>query len=185
MIRLSEILKTVALTGNLVLASIFSVMSPNNSTPPESTPQAIRYIDVTPYLILPPTTTALPAPTTTVPEPEDSRIPSDKTRRCPQFEQTFRDYGLVPVKVFSYIAWRESGCNPDAVNAKWDANGKIIWTLNKNGSYDSGLLQVNSSWQTVTKNICGGGIKLLRTLDCNLKVSKYLLDNGGLNHWSL
>jgi len=156
----------------------------------ESTPQAIRYIDVTPYLILPPTTTAIAilettTTTTTVPEPEDSRIPSDKTKRCPQFEQTFRDYGLVPVKVFSYIAWRESGCNPKAINAKWDANGNIIWTLNKNGSYDSGLLQVNSSWQTVTMNICGGGIKLLRTLDCNLKVSKYLLDNGGLNHWSL
>ena len=177
MLRLSEILKTVALTGNLVLASIFSVMSPNNATPPVSS-YPKHPIAVEPYLIE-------PTPTTTIPEPEDKRIPSDKTKRCPQFEQTFRDYGLVPVQVFSYIAWRESGCNPNAVNAKWDANGKIIWTLNKNGSYDSGLLQVNSSWQTVTKNICGGGIKLLRTLDCNLKVSKYLLDNGGLNHWSL
>jgi len=177
MLRLSEILKTVALTGNLVLASIFSVMSPSTANTPESVYPKTP-IQVEPYLIVPTTTT-------TIPEPEDKRIPSDKTRRCPQFEQTFRDYGLVPVKVFSYIAYRESRCNPDAINAKWDANGKIIWTLNKNGSYDSGLLQVNSSWQTVTKNICGGGIKLLRTLDCNLKVSKYLLDNGGLRHWSL
>lgn len=177
MLRLSEILKTVALAGNLVLASIFSVMSPNTASTPESvypkTPIAVE-----PYLIVPTTTT-------TIPEPIDPRIPADKSKRCPQFEQAFRDYGLLPVQVFSYIAWRESGCNPDAVNAKWNANGKIIWTLNKNGSYDSGLLQVNSSWQTVTKNICGGGIKLLRTLDCNLKVSKYLLDNGGLRHWSL
>jgi len=179
MLRLSEILKTVALTGNLVLASIFSVMSPNTASTPESVYPKTP-IQVEPYLIEPTTTT-----TTTIPEPEDKRIPSDKTKRCPQFEQAFRDYGLVPVQVFSYIAWRESGCNPDAVNAKWNANGKIIWTLNKNGSYDSGLLQVNSSWVTVTKNICGGGIKLLRTLDCNLKVSKYLLDNGGLRHWSL
>jgi hypothetical protein len=152
-------------------------MSPNTASTPESVypKQAIL---VEPYLIE-------PTPTTTIPEPDDPRIPSDKSKRCPQFEQAFRDYGLVPVQVFSYIAWRESGCNVDAVNAKWNANGKIIWTLNKNGSYDSGLLQVNSSWQTVTKNICGGGIKLLRTLDCNLKVSKYLFDNGGLNHWSL
>jgi hypothetical protein len=185
MLRLSEILKAIALVGNLLVASVLTVTST------ESTPQAAQYIDVTPYLILPPTTTTIAiletttTTTTTVPEPEDKRIPSDKTKRCPQFEQTFRDYGLVPVKVFSYIAWRESGCNPDAVNAKWDKNGNITWTLNKNGSFDSGLLQVNSSWQTVTKNICGGGIKLLRTLDCNLKVSKYLFDNGGLNHWSL
>jgi hypothetical protein len=179
MLRLSEILKTVALTGNLVLASIFSVMSPNTASTPESV-YPKNPIQVEPYLIEPTTTT-----TTTIPEPEDKRIPSDKTRRCPKFEQAFRDYGLVPVQVFSYIAYRESGCNVDAINAKWDANGKIVWTLNKNGSYDSGLLQVNSSWVTVTKNICGGGIKLLRTLDCNLKVSKYLLDNGGLRHWSL
>jgi hypothetical protein len=179
MLRLSEILKTVALTGNLVIASIFSVMSPNTANTQESI-YPKHPIAVEPYLIEPTTTT-----TTTIPEPEDKRIPSDKTKRCPKFEQAFRDYGLVPVQVFSYIAYRESGCNVNAINAKWDANGKIIWTLNKNGSYDSGLLQVNSSWQTVTRNICGGGIKLLRTLDCNLKVSKYLLDNGGLRHWSL
>jgi hypothetical protein len=179
MLRLSEILKTVALTGNLVLASIFSVMSPNTASTPESV-YPKNPIQVEPYLIEPTTTT-----TTTIPEPEDKRIPSDKTRRCPQFEQAFRDYGLVPVKVFSYIAYRESRCNPNAVNARWNANGKIIWTLNKNGSFDSGLLQVNSSWQTVTRNICGGEVALLRTLDCNLKVSKYLLDNGGLRHWSL
>lgn len=182
MLRLSEILKTVALAGNLVLASIFFVMSPDTASTPESIyPE--HPISVEPYLIEPPTTTT--TTTTTIPEPEDKRIPSDKTKRCPQFEQIFRDYGLVPVQVFSYIAYRESGCNVYAINAIWDANGKIVWTLNKNGSYDSGLLQVNSSWKTVTKNICGGGIKLLRTLDCNLKVSKYLLDNGGLSHWSL
>ena len=177
MLRLSEILKTVALTGNLVLASIFSVMSPNTANTQESV-YPKHPIAVAPYLIEPTTTT-------TIPEPEDKRIPADKTKRCPQFEQAFRDYGLVPVQVFSYIAYRESRCNPNAVNARWNANGKIIWTLNKNGSFDSGLLQVNSSWQTVTRNICGGEVALLRTLDCNLKVSKYLLDNGGLRHWSL
>lgn len=180
MLRLSEILKTVALAGNLVIASIFSVMSPNTANTQESV-YPKHPIAVAPYLIKPTTTTTT---TTTIPEPEDKRIPADKTKRCPQFEQAFRDYGLVPVQVFSYIAYRESRCNPKAINAKWK-NGKIVWTLNKNGSYDSGLLQVNSSWVTVTRNICGGKIKLLRTLDCNLKVSKYLLDNGGLRHWSL
>jgi len=106
-------------------------------------------------------------------------------QRCPAFEPAFAFYKLEPVVTFSKIAYRESRCNPKAVNAKWDADGNITWTLNKNGTFDSGLLQINSSWKTVTKKICGGDIKLLTQLDCNLRVAKYLLDNGGLGHWSV
>jgi len=58
-------------------------------------------------------------------------------------------------------------------------------TLNRDGSFDSGLLQINSTWKTVTRNICGGGLDLLLVLDCNLRVAKYLLDNGGLAHWGI
>ena len=110
-------------------------------------------------------------------------------RRCPAFEHSLEQHGLHPVDVFSYIAWRESRCNPKAVNAIWK-NGKIVWTLNKDGSYDSGLLQINSSWKTVTSQVCGsefGDLKVLRNLDCNLKVAKFLLDNSknGLKHWSV
>lgn len=137
--------------------------------------QPVEYIDVQPFLIEPTTTT------TTIPTAEQIA----HLKRCPHFEQMFKDYGLEPVAVFSKIAYRESRCNPSAVNAKWDANGNIVWTLNKNGSYDSGLLQINSTWKTVTRKICGGDIKLLIQLDCNLRVAKYLLDNGGLNHWSM
>ena len=72
------------------------------------------------------------------------KLPVDKQFYCPQFEDTFKKY-VLPHKVFSYIAWRESRCNPGAVNAKWE-NGELVWTLNSNGSYDSGLLQINSSW---------------------------------------
>lgn len=79
-------------------------------------------------------------------------LPNDKQSYCPNFEPIFKKYAL-PVKVFSYIAWRESRCNPGAVNAKWE-NGKIVWTLNSNGSYDSGLLQINSSWfRTLRENL--------------------------------
>ncbi|CAB4204163.1 hypothetical protein UFOVP1387_47 [uncultured Caudovirales phage] len=123
--------------------------------------------------------------TTTVPEPLPAGVPDDKSKRCPQFESKFAAHGLYPVQVFSYIAWRESGCRPRAINARWDSAGNIIWTLNRNGTYDSGLLQVNSSWKTVTRKTCGGDISMLLTLDCNLRVAKYLLDNGGLGHWSL
>jgi hypothetical protein len=101
-------------------------------------------------------------------------IPKDPTKRCPQWEDKFREYDL-PVVAFSYISYRESRCNPRAWNR----------TLNKNGSQDLGLVQVNSSWKTVTRNICGTEIKGLFNVDCNLSVAKYLYDNGGLGHWSL
>ena len=135
--------------------------------------------DITPTTVITSTTT------TTEPEPLPDGVPDDQSKRCPQFESLFASHGLYPVQAFSYIAWRESGCRPRAVNARWDSAGNIIWTLNRNGSYDSGLLQINSSWKTVTRKTCGGDISMLLTIDCNLRVAKYLLDNGGLRHWSL
>ena len=135
---------------------------------------------------LQPTTTTT---TTTVVEKGDhTKNKIDESETCPEYEDVFRQYGLKPVKTFLYIAWRESRCRPNAVNAKWDAQGNITWTLNKNGSVDRGLLQINSSWKTVTSNVCGstyGDMEVLYDLDCNLKVAKYLLDNGGLGHWGM
>ena len=104
-------------------------------------------------------------------------IPSDTTKRCPQWEPLFKQYGL-PAKTFSYIAWRESRCNPRAHNK----------TLNRNGSQDLGLVQINNSWKTVTSNVCGtpyGKMEVLFDVHCNLSVARYLLANGGLGHWSL
>jgi len=101
-------------------------------------------------------------------------VPKDPTQRCPQWEAKFREYGL-PVIAFSYISFRESRCNPHAWNRYKNANG----------SQDLGLVQINSSWKTVTKNICGTDITGLFNVDCNLSVARYLYDNGGLRHWSL
>jgi hypothetical protein len=132
-------------------------------------------------------------PTTNVPKVPKPvikyNISYDKSKRCPQYEASFADHGLEPVEVFSYIAWRESRCNPKSVNAIWE-NGKIVWTLNKDGSYDSGLLQINSSWKTVTSEVCEaefGNLKVLRNVDCNLRVAKFLLvsSKNGLGHWSV
>lgn len=132
-------------------------------------------------------------PTTNVPKVPKPvikyNISYDKSKRCPQYEEEFARRGLVPVEVFSYIAWRESKCNPKATNARWK-NGKIVWTLNKDKSYDSGLLQINSSWTTVTSQVCNsewGDMKVLLNLNCNLRVAKFLLDNSdnGLGHWSV
>lgn len=116
-------------------------------------------------------------------------ISYDAKKRCPEFEPALAQNGLYPVEVFSYLAWRESRCNPAAVNAKWK-NGKIVWTLNRDGSYDSGLLQINSTWTTVTSQICGspwGDMNVLLDANCNMKVAKYLLDNStdGLGNWNI
>lgn len=101
--------------------------------------------------------------------------------RCEKFERKMAEYGL-PVMWFTYIAYRESRCRVGAVNARWK-NGKIVWTLNKNGTFDSGLFQINSGWRTLTRQTCGGGLEDLMTVDCNMKMAKVLLDNGGLRHW--
>lgn len=107
--------------------------------------------------------------------PEISKkIPDDLTKRCPEWENELRQRGF-PVKLFSYIMWRESRCNPNAHNK----------TLNRNKSQDRGLLQINSTWQKVTKDICGTNLDGLFKPDCNLKVAKYLYDNGGSRHWSM
>jgi len=105
------------------------------------------------------------------------------TNKCPKFEQLFKQYGLLPVDTFSYIAWRESRCNPKAINAKWDKNGNLTYHLNKNKTWDSGLLQINSGHRETVKRICKADLDKLMEVDCNLKVAKYILDNGGLNHW--
>jgi hypothetical protein len=104
-------------------------------------------------------------------------VPKDPLKRCPQWEPKFAQHGL-PVKAFSYIAWRESRCRIRAHNS----------TLNRNKTHDLGLVQINDSWKTVTSKICKapyGDMTVLFNVDCNLSVAKYLYDNGGLRHWSL
>lgn len=104
----------------------------------------------------------------------EKKIPDDLTKRCPEWENELKQRGF-PVKLFSYIMWRESRCMPNAHNT----------TLNRDKSQDLGLLQINSTWKTVTRNICGTSIDGLFNPDCNLKVAKYLYDNGGAGHWSM
>ena len=112
-------------------------------------------------------------------------IPNDLTKRCPQWEPLFKEYEL-PTEVFSYIAWRESRCRSIAINARFNKYGKVTWTLNRNKTYDLGLLQINSSWQTLTKQVCKTDINGLLKVNCNVKVASVLYDNGkGIKNWSL
>ena len=99
--------------------------------------------------------------------------PASEVKSCPQWESRLKAQGLVPVKKFSYIMWRESRCQE-----------KIVSKPNSNGTRDYGLLQINSSWRTVTRQVCGGtSMNVLLNSKCNLKVAKYLFDNGGIGHW--
>ena len=131
-----------------------------------------------PTQTLPATQTQLTRePMPTVIEVLPAGVHNDKSKRCPQWEPKFAQHGL-PVKAFSYIAWRESRCRIRAHNS----------TLNKNKSHDLGLVQINDSWKTVTSQICKapyGDMSVLFNVDCNLSVAKYLYDNGGLGHWEL
>ena len=108
--------------------------------------------------------------------------PANAGGSCPQWEAVIRKAGL-PVNEFSYIAYRESGCRIRAINARYDKNGKVIWTLNKNGSIDRGLFQINSVHKQTVRTVCKGDLNELLTLPCNLKVAKYLYDRYGMTPW--
>lgn len=112
-------------------------------------------------------------------------IPKSPRFYCPEFEQTFKKYGLPP-KVFSYIAWKESRCQPQAVNAKWE-DGKIVWTLNQNGSYDSGLLQINSIWFQVLYQEFKSTPNDLFDHNTNIKFATYIYLNNDskLRAWGI
>lgn len=122
---------------------------------------------------------------------------SKEVKSCPQWEKQLKAHGLVPVKKFSHIMWRESRCQVGVIG--WNYKSGLSYRNCKKSpantykrcyavrSYDSGLLQINSSWVTVTAKACGtkyGDLSPLLTADCNLKVAKALLDDGGLGHWS-
>jgi len=88
----------------------------------------------------------------------------------------FKEFGL-PARTFSKIAWRESRCNPKSVSA-------IRYT----GRPDVGLLQIQGSWRTVTRQVCKlkpgqDHIKALKKPKCNVAVARHLYKDGGLDHW--
>ena len=114
-----------------------------------------------------------------------ARLPVGKQFYCPEYEDTFKKYAL-PHKIFSYIAWRESRCNPGAVNAKWE-NGELVWTLNSNGSYDSGLLQINSSWFKTLRETLGFSPNDLFKPNVNALFASWILhfSSGRLKNWNI
>jgi hypothetical protein len=52
-------------------------------------------------------------------------------------------------------------------------------------TWDVGLFQINSSWFTITTQLCGKNTRstVLMRSSCNFRVAKWLYENGGLVHW--
>ena len=136
----------------------------------------------------PTTTTTTSSSTTTTTTTTVAPAKSSGVKRCPDLEPLLAEYGL-PADPFSYIAWRESRCNPGAVNAKWNEAGEMVYALNANKTWDTGLLQVNSIHRNLVREVCGkaalkNNLAGLMDLDCQLRVAARLYDNGkGLSHW--
>ena len=155
----------VSLVGIITFGSmVHAAEAPANPVNPSASPLSEAYRASDKVLVL---------PVEVVPE----GVPADKTKRCPQWEDEFAEFGL-PVETFSFISWRESRCSP----LSWNR------TLNKNKTQDRGLLQINSSWVTVTAKECAsqrGDLSVLFNVRCNLAVARYLYRNGGLRHWNL
>lgn len=132
----------------------------------------------------------------TLSNPSVSHAETPNPKSCPKYEALLRKHGL-PVKEFTYLMWRESRCQPQAIGWNYKpGKGPQDCVLSPAAtyrhckavsSYDVGLLQNNSGWRTVTARICNRPyrqlIKSLTDPSCNLKVAKYLYDNGGLAHW--
>jgi len=101
---------------------------------------------------------------------------SAAAQSCPKWEPLLAQH--FPAKVvpaMSRIAYRESRCNPSSLSPVRKSTGRP----------DVGLLQIQGSWATVTRAVCKKPdvIKALLDPQCNVKVARYLYDNGGLGHW--
>jgi hypothetical protein len=111
-----------------------------------------------------------------VPKFYHSKLPASPEFYCPAFEPMFKKYGL-PWKVFSYIAWRESRCDPNAFNN----------TLNSDGSTDSGLLQINSCWYKTFELETGYDSHYLMKPEFNALFASWILhfSSGRLSNWNI
>lgn len=119
------------------------------------------------------------------------------TNSCPQYEPLLRKH--FPAKVvptMSRIMFRESRCIADAIGWNYKRGkgpsdcrlspARTYRRCRAVASYDLGLLQANSTWVTVTSQVCGtkwGDLFVLLDPVCNIKVGGYLYAHGGLEHW--
>jgi hypothetical protein len=133
------------------------------------------------------------ASATTPPSVSPASTSSPKT--CPELRSLINEVGLPPI--FLKIAYRESRCQRKAVgwnyrqgagpnNCRKAPFSDYLRSCRRYiKSFDSGYWQVNSTWYSVTRSICGKTPQQGALFDakCNARVAKYLYENGGLTHW--
>jgi hypothetical protein len=116
-------------------------------------------------------------------------------KACPKYHAAMRKAGLPPA-LFSPIMYRESRCDPKAIGWNYKPGmsykdcKRQVATLYKRcravKTYDSGLLQINSTWVTVTAKVCKtryGDMTVLLRPACNLAVAGYLYKVSGIGNW--
>ena len=114
---------------------------------------------------------------------------------CPQYHAALRKAGL-PIEPFSKIMYRESRCVPGAIGWNYQPGTSYkdckrqVATLYKRcravRTYDSGLLQINSTWVSVTAQVCKslyGNMTVLLQPKCNLAVAAHLYKTSGIGNW--
>ena len=114
---------------------------------------------------------------------------------CPQYHAALRKAGL-PVEPFSQIMYRESRCVPGAIGWNYQPGmgykdcrrqpASLYKRCRAVRTYDSGLLQINSSWVSVTAQVCKskfGNMTVLLQPACNLAVAAHLYKTSGIGHW--
>ena len=116
-------------------------------------------------------------------------------KACPKYHDAMRQAGLPPA-IFSPIMYRESRCDPKAIG--WNYQPGMSYKDCKRSpatlyrrcravrTYDSGLLQINSSWVSVTAQVCKskfGNMTVLLQPTCNLAVAAHLYKTSGIGHW--
>lgn len=122
-----------------------------------------------------------------------------ETRTCPKWEPLLAQYfPKKQVPTMSKIMYRESRCEAEAVGWNYrdgmsladcpDGRYHVMRKCKAVKSWDVGLVQINSSWNSLTIKLCGHSTRsrVLMKPHCNLKVASFLAkeENGGLANWS-
>lgn len=126
-----------------------------------------------------------------------SPVEASKPWLCPKYTaQIKQTFPRKHWRTMDAIMWRESKCQQRATGWNY-RNGMSHNDCQDNGRYhnrkkckavkswDMGLFQINSSWSTLTTQVCGKNTRstVLWKVECNFAVASVLYKNGGLAHW--
>ena len=126
-----------------------------------------------------------------------SPVEASKPWLCPKYTaQIKKTFPRKHWRTMDAIMWRESKCVRKAVGWNY-RTGTTYRDCTDTGvfgqrqkckavkSWDMGLFQINSSWNTLTTQVCGKNTRtrVLWRVDCNFAVARVLYKNGGLAHW--